>query len=120
MAVSETSKGGALLYIADHFDPLTKLNKIMYKSNMLESIFVEICNEKMLLLVVFTNTFLWTSMNSMSFFNLLLATDNKKLFLVRDFNIDLLNVDTTIVFYIITANLLVHHNKNFIFINNPN
>ena len=44
---SETSKGGALLYIADQFNakPLTKLNKIMYKSNMLESIFVEICNK---------------------------------------------------------------------------
>ena len=37
---------GEHLFIADQFDdkPLTKLNKIMYKSNMLESIFIEICN----------------------------------------------------------------------------
>ena len=43
---TETSEGGALLYIADQFDakPLTKL-KIMYNPNMLESIFVEICNK---------------------------------------------------------------------------
>ena len=67
----------------------------------------------MLLLVVFTNTLLWTSMNSMTFLNPLLeniATDNKKLFLVGDFNIYLLKVDiespTTKFFDIITAKLL--------------
>ena len=48
------------------------------------------------------------------FFNPLLeniATDNKKLFSVGDFNIDLLKVEslTTNLFDIITANILVPH-----------
>ena len=46
-----------------------------------------------------------------------IATDNKKLFLVGDFNIDLLKVDldppTNNIFDIITTNLLVPHNKSY-------
>ena len=44
---TEAEKGGSIVYIADHFNtkPLQTLNKMMYKSKELESVFVEICNK---------------------------------------------------------------------------
>ena len=121
---TEAEKGGSILYIADHFNtkPLQTLNKMIYKSKELESVFVEICNKNKKNVILgciyrhrsmdlnefneFNEEFLNPLMEKM-------ATDNKKLFLVGDFNIDLLIVDshppTTIFFDIITTNLLVTH-----------
>ena len=84
---------------------------------MLESICVEICNKKNVIIgCIYRHPSMGLNEFNDDFFNPLLeniATDNKKLFLVGDFNIDLLKVDieslTTIVFDIITANLLVPH-----------
>ena len=72
---------------------------MMYKSKELESVFAEICNKNMKNVIIgciyrhpsmdlseFNEEFLNPLMEKMS-------TDNKKLFLVGDFNIDLLKVD---------------------------
>ena len=117
---SEANKGGALLYIADQFNvkPLTNLNKIMYKSNQLESVFVEICNKNkknVIIGCIYRHPSMDLDEFNDDFFNLLLENiaSDKKLFLIGDFNIDLLKVDidspTTNFFDIITSNLLVPH-----------
>ena len=70
----------------------------MYKSNMLEPIFVEICN-KNITNVIIGCIYRHPTMDLNDFYNPLLeniASDNKQLFLVGDFNIDLLKVDTHI------------------------
>ena len=45
---TEAEKGGALIYIAEHFNckPLKALDKMMYKPKQLESVFIEICNKR--------------------------------------------------------------------------
>ena len=44
---TEADKGGALLYIDEHYNskPLPNIDKIMHKSKQLESVFVEMCNK---------------------------------------------------------------------------
>ena len=63
---TESSAGGTLLYIASHlsYKPRSDLN--IYKSNQLESTFVETINPKkvILLLVVFTKIHIWMLLNS--------------------------------------------------------
>ena len=118
---SEANKGGALLYIADRYNakPLPHLNRIMYKSNQLESAFVEICNKihkNGIVGCIYRHPSMDINEFNDDFLNPLLESiesDNKKLFLVGDFNIDLLKVDidssTTKFFDTITSNLLVPH-----------
>ena len=118
---TEAEKGGSILYIADPFNskPLQTLNKMMYKPKQLESVFVEICNninKNVIIGCIYRHPSMDLNEFNEEFINPLmekLATDNKKLFLVGDFNIDLLKVDvdppTTNFFDIITTNLLVPH-----------
>ena len=44
---TEAEKGGVLIYVADHLSTKTlkNLDKIMYKPQQLESVFIEICNK---------------------------------------------------------------------------
>ena len=86
---------------------LTKLNKIMYQSNMLDSIFVEICNKKNVIIVcIYRNPSMGLNEYNDDFFNPLLeniATD-RKLYLVGYLNIYLLKVDIespTTIFFIL-------------------
>ena len=91
----------------------------MYRSKQLESVFVEICkkNKKNIIIgCVYRHPSMDLNEFNDEFRNPLLekiTNDNKKLFLVGDFNIDLLKVDldppTTNFFDIITSNLLVPH-----------
>ena len=67
----------------------------MYKSNMFKSIFVEICNKtktSVIIGCIYRHPSMDLNEFNDDFLNPLLeniATDNKKLFLVGDFNIDL-------------------------------
>ena len=91
----------------------------MYKSNQLESAFVEICNKihkNVIVGCIYRHPSMDINEFNDDFLNPLLESiesDNKKLFLVGDFNIDLLKVDidssTTKFFDTITSNLLVPH-----------
>ena len=97
---SEANKGGALLYIADHYNakPLPHLNIIMYKSNQLESAFVEICNKihkNVIVGCIYRHPCMDINEFNDDFLNPLLESieSDKKLFLVGDFNIGLLTVD---------------------------
>ena len=118
---TEADKGGALLYIDEHYNTkqLPNSDKIMYKSKQLESVYIEICNKNKKNIIVgciylhpskdlneFNEEFINPLMEKIGF-------EDKKLLLVGDFNIDLLRVDvdtpTTNFFNVVTANLLVPH-----------
>ena len=88
----------------------------MYKSNQLESAFVEICNKihkNVIVGCIYHHPSMDINEFNDDFLNPLLESiesDNKKLFLVGDFNIDLLKVDidsSTTKFF--ESNLLVPH-----------
>ena len=94
---TESSAGGTLLYIASHlsYEPRPDLN--IYKANQLESTFVEIINPKKGNIVVgciykhptmdvldFKNNYLGQIFESVS-------KERKQVFLLGDFNINLLN-----------------------------
>ena len=83
---TESSAGGALLYINKKFSYQPRNNLNIYKSGHLESIFVEIVLPKnlILLLVVFTDIHLWTyaplmTITSIFFKKNILKTMTKKL-----------------------------------------
>ena len=60
---TESSAGGTLLYVANHLSYKPRLDLNIYKSNELESTFIEILNPKKLLLsVVSINILLWILM----------------------------------------------------------
>ena len=95
---TESSAGGALLYISDRFSyfPRTDLDQCMYLSNQLESVFAEITLPKKSNIIVGC---IYRHPNmSITEFNTLYLTplfyiigkENKKIFLMGDFNINLL------------------------------
>ena len=117
---TESDKGGVILYISKKYfcKPRKDLDKILYKSYALESIFVEIIltNKKNILLGCiyrhpsmevsdFNENYLIPFMDKIEV--------NKNIFLLGDFNIDLMNndVDTHIATYLdtLTSNLFVPH-----------
>ena len=89
----------------------------MYKSKQLESVFIEICskNKKNIIVgCIYRHPSMDLNEFNEEFFNPLMekiGSEDKKLFLMGDFNIDLLRVDvdtpTTNFFDVVTANLLV-------------
>ena len=95
------------------------LIKIMYKSKQLESVFVEICNKNRKNIIVgciYRHPSMDLNEFNQDFLNPLMekiCSENKKIFLIGDFNVDLLKVDvdtpTTNFFDVITASLLVPH-----------
>ena len=118
---TEAASGGALIYIADHFNskPLKILDKIMYKSRQLESVFIEICNKSKKNIIVgciyrhpsmdleeFNEDYLEPLMEELS-------ASKKMVYLMGDYNIDLLKLDsdtpTSTFFDCMTANLFVPH-----------
>ena len=94
---TESSAGGLLLYIASHLscNPRPDLN--IYKANQLESTFVDIIILKkvILSLVVFTNIqiqiFLIFKKNYRNRIFEIVSKDRKQVFLLGDFNINLLS-----------------------------
>ena len=119
--LTEADKGGALLYIDEHYNskPLPNIDKIMYKSKQLESVFVEICNKNRKNIIggcIYRHPSMDLNEFNQDFLNPLMGkncSENKKIFLIGDFNVDLLKVDadtpTTNFFDVITASLLVPH-----------
>ena len=118
---TDANKGGAILYVKDHFTSKHRvdLEKILYKSKELESVFVEICNKNKTNFIV-ASIYRHPSMD-LGIFNKEFLTplfqklekEKKRLFLVGDLNVDLLkvesNTDTSDFFDSITSNLLVPH-----------
>ena len=118
---TESEKGGALLYIADNLKckPRKDLDSILYKSCELESVFVEIVNSKRKNTIVgciyrhpimdlqnFNQNYLHPIMEKLS-------TENKKLYLLGDFNVDLIendvHIETLTFFDTLTSNFFVPH-----------
>ena len=117
---AEGIKGGSLIYISDKFDskPRKDIDSIMYKPKQLESTFREIINKKgknMIIGCIYRHP----SMNLEEFNDITsemlekLRKENKQIYLMGDFNIDLLKIesDTNIATFFdnITSNLFVPH-----------
>ena len=96
---TESNKGGSLLYISTDLSYKTRNDLKMYKSKELESVFIEIINKKGQNTIVgciykhhklatdkFDNQFLSPMLEKVSF-------ENKEVYLMGDFNINLLNYE---------------------------
>ena len=118
---TEADKGGAILHIKEECNvkPLPKLDKIIYKPKHLESVFIEICNKNKkntIIGCIYRHPLMDLHEFNEDYFDVLmekLASEDKKVFLMGDFNIDLLKVDidtpTANFFDTITSNLLALH-----------
>ena len=97
---TESNKGGSLLYISTDLSYKTRNDLKMYKSNELESVFIEIISKKgkntivgciykhpKLAIDEFNNQFLSPMLEKVSF-------ENKEVYLMGDFNINLLNYES--------------------------
>ena len=98
---------------------LPNIDNILYNSKLLESVFIEICNKNKKNIIVgciYRHPSMDLNVFNEELLNPLMekiGSEDKRLFLIGDCNIDLLRVDvdtpTTNFFDVITANLLVHH-----------
>ena len=121
LSPTEAEKGGAILYVKEHYicKRRPNLEKIFYKSKQLESVFIEICNKNKKNIIIgciyrhpsmelnlFNNDFLSPLLKK-------LDNENKQLFLIGDFNINLMNVnsnpETSFFFERVCSSLLVPH-----------
>ena len=97
---TESNKGGSLLYISTDLSYKTRNDLKMYKSNELESVFIEIINKKgkntivgciykhpKLAIDEFNNQFLSPMLEKVSF-------ENKEVYVMGSFNINLLNYES--------------------------
>ena len=94
--LTESSAGGTLLYIANHLSYKTRSDLNIYKKNELESTFVEIINPKKSNIIVGT-IYRHPKMDVTEFNNILnnllkkINQEQKTVFLLGDFNIDLVH-----------------------------
>ena len=96
---AEGTNGGSLIYISDKFDskPRKDLDSIMYTSKYLESTFREIINNKGKNIIVGC-IYMHPSMNLEEFNDRTsemlekLRKENKQIYLMGDFNIDLMKI----------------------------
>ena len=90
---TKATVGGTLLYIATHLSYKCRNNPIIYKMNELESIFIEIVNPKRwntIAGVIYRHPFIdLTNFNS-SYLNKF-SEEQKSIFLLGDFHVNLLN-----------------------------
>ena len=118
---TECAKGGALLYVKSGIDCKQRkdLEKLMYKSCELESVFIETINEGKKN-KIFACIYRHPSMelddfnnNFLEPFLMKLSRENKTAYLLGDFNVDLLKTDTddniNNYYNILTSNLFVPH-----------
>ena len=118
---TESSKGGVLIYIKDNINVKrrTDLEAKMYESAKLESVFLEILNDKKkneIFGCIYRHPTMDTKTFNDKYFNEVISkiTDEKKIcYLAGDFNIDLLKSetigDTKDFFDTLTSNLFVPH-----------
>ena len=118
---TEADKGGTMLYVKTETNHKERkdLNKICYKSMYLESTFIEVINQKqknLLVGCIYKHPSMDINEFNDDFMNQLfekLNKENKEIFLMGDFNIDLMTIDDdpniTNYFDIITSNLFIPH-----------
>ena len=118
---TEAEKGGALLYVANHLKSIRRedLNSMLYKSKQLESSFVEIENsssKNIICACIYRHPSMDLDCFNQNYLIPLLdkiLKENKQLYLMGDFNADLLKIeidrDISNHFDIITSYLLVPH-----------
>ena len=118
---TESHKGGVLIYVKENLDVKRRndLESKMYEAGMLESVFIEILNDKKkneIFGCIYKHPTLDTKSFNEKYFHDVIAkiTDEEKLcYLAGDFNIDLLksetNSDTKDFFDTLTSNLFVPH-----------
>ena len=118
---TECGKGGALIYIKNKFNCKQRkdLEEKMYKSCELESVFVEVINEgkkNKIFGCIYRHPSMEIEDFNKNFFEQFiekLSSENKIAYLLGDYNIDLLNIesdDSINDFYnILTSNLFVPH-----------
>ena len=118
---AESSRGGTMLYISDHLNskPRKDLENIMYKSEQLESSFIEIINPGKKNIVcgcIYRHPLMDLKDFNEDYFDHLmekLSKENKKVFLIGDYNIDLMKTEedsnTSTFFDSLTSNLFVPH-----------
>ena len=94
---TETSAGGTLLYIANHLSYKCCNNLNIYKKNELESTFIEIVNPKksnIIVGVIYRHLYMDLADFNSNYLNKLLeniSKEQKYMFLLGDFNVNLLN-----------------------------
>ena len=94
---TETSAGGTLLYIANHLSYKCRNDLNIYKKNELESTFIEIVNPKksnILVGVIYRHPSMDLADFNCNYLNKLLeniSKEQKSIFLLGDFNVNLLN-----------------------------
>ena len=118
---TESEKGGTILYIADHLKYKIRkdIDSLMYKSNELESVFIEIINpnkKNILCGCIYRHPSMDLSEFNEKYLGPLMekiTNENKTIFLLGDFNIDLMKSETEMntqnFFDMITSNLMVPH-----------
>ena len=130
---TESSAGGTLLYVANHLSYKPRLDLNIYKSNELESTFIEILNPKKLILLCFIYKHPSMDLNDFNtnYLNNLLdkvSKEQKSVFLLGDFNVNLLNYNdhnptnefldslasNSFVPYILQPTRLTSHSKTLI------
>ena len=98
---TESTHGGALIYVSDHLNPEERkdLNSILYKPKLLESVFIEIKNpgkKNVIVGCIYKHPLLDIDNFIDDFLEHLLeklSCENKDIFLIVDFNTDLINSD---------------------------
>ena len=94
---TETSAGGTLLYIANHLSYKCRNDLNIYKKNELESTFIEIVNPKksnIIVGVIYRHPSMDLTDFNCNYLNKLLeniSKEQKSIFLLGDFNVNLLN-----------------------------
>jgi len=118
---TEASKGGSMLYIDDKFNSLPRhdLESSLYKSKELESSFIEINNpgkQNIIIGCIYRHPKMDLNEFNDHFLNELLGNlskENKRVFLMGDFNVDLLNIESNSsiskYFDILSSNLYIPH-----------
>ena len=116
-----SERGGVSLFIADNHKckPRKDLDSLTYKSNEVESVFIEIVTLKknnIIIGCIYRHPSMELQEFNDNYLNLLLdkiTEDNKKIFLVGDFNVVLMKTDsdfnTSQLFDTMTSNLMVPH-----------
>ena len=136
---SESTAGGTLLYIANHFTYKSRSDLNLYKANQLESTFIEIINAKKSNIIVgcfYKHPVMDVADFNKNYFNPFLdklSKESNQVFLLGDFNINLLNYNdhqptnefldslasNSFIPYILQPTRLTSHSKTLIDIYSP-
>ena len=131
---TESSAGGTLLYVANHLSYKPRLDLNIYKSNELESTFIEILNPKKSSIIIgciYKHPSMDLNDFNTNYLNNLLdkvSKEQKSVFLLGDFNVNLLNYNdhnptnefldslasNSFVPYILQPTRLTSHSKTLI------